>query len=187
MPYGTAVVDEPLLVCLEAVPVDVAALGAGHHELPFGSGHHAHPGAAVGAAVGVRRPPVDEGAGIAGIVQHLQDARVLRQGPDEVALVRPRPQPAREPDALIAEETHGLGRAASAVKGLEHQTDGSLHLGVGIEVNDTIGSIHHESYRRTHLELAAPGLVQLSAPHARLENVQFGFAHVPLSPAVADR
>lgn len=66
--------------------------------------------------------------------------------------------------------------AASAVKGLEHQTDGGLHLGVGIKVNDTVGSIH-QSYRRAHLELAAPGLVELSAPHARLENVQLGFAH----------
>src|SRR5260370_38910799 len=47
---GASIVDEPLQVCLEAVPVDVAALSAGHHELPFGSRHHDHAGAAVRAA-----------------------------------------------------------------------------------------------------------------------------------------
>ena len=124
---GAGVVGEPPLVGLEAVPVDVALVHARHDELPFRSGNLDHGGAAVGQ-VACARAAIDEGAGIARIVQHLQDACVLRWRPQEVALVGPRPQPAREQDALFSEEADGLDRASGPLKGLEHQTDGVLHL-----------------------------------------------------------
>ena len=91
-------------------------------------------GAAIGPVAGARAA-VYERAGIARIVQHLQDARMLRRCPQEITLVRPRMQPAREQDALLPEEADGLHGAAGALEGLEHQTDGVLHLGVGIEAD----------------------------------------------------
>jgi hypothetical protein len=84
---GAAVVEEPLLVCLEAFPVDIAAVGAGYYELPFGSRQYLHTGTAVRAASRAL-PTIDEGAGVAGVVQHLQHARVLRKSPEKFALVR---------------------------------------------------------------------------------------------------
>ena len=92
-----------------------------------------HGGAAVGQ-VARARSAIDEGAGIARIVQHLQNAGVLRRRPEQFALVRPCAQPPREQDALLPEESDRLDRAAGALEGLEHQADGALHLGVGIEV-----------------------------------------------------
>ena len=132
-------------------------------------------GAAVGQ-VACARAAIDEGAGIARIVQHLQDARVLRRCPQEVTLVRPGAQPAREQQALLPEEADGLDGASSPLEGLEHQTDGALHLGIGIEADRSVGPVD-QTDRRAHLELAAPGLVELTTAHTRFEDVQLGLAH----------
>ena len=132
-------------------------------------------GAAVGP-VACARAAIDEGAGVARIVQHLQDARMLRRRPQEFTLVRPRTQPAREQEALLPEEADGLDRASGPLEGLEDQADGVLHLGVGIEADRPVGPVH-QTDRRAHLEFAAPSLVELTTAHPRLEDVQLGLAH----------
>jgi hypothetical protein len=72
---GTGVIGEPTLIDLEALPVDVALVHARHDELPFRSGNLDHGGAAVGQ-VACARAAIDEGASVARIMEHLQDACV---------------------------------------------------------------------------------------------------------------
>src|ERR1019366_10132548 len=128
---GTGVIGEPTLIDLEAFPVDVALGRARHDDLPFRSGDFDHGGAAVGQ-VAYARAAINEGAGIARIVEHLKDACVLRWCPQEFTLVGPCAQPPREQEALFPEEADGSDRASSPFECLECQTDSVLDLGIGI-------------------------------------------------------
>jgi hypothetical protein len=85
-------------------------------------------------------------------------ACVLRWCPQEVTLVGPRAQPAREQEALFPEEADGSDRASSPVEGLEHQTDGVLDLDIGIEADRPFGSAD-QADRRAHPEFTASRLV----------------------------
>jgi len=91
--------------------------------------------------VAYARAAVHESTSISRIVQHLQDAGMLRRRPQEVTLVRPRPQPAREQQALVPEEADRLDGASGSLEGLEDQTDGVLHLGVRIKPDRAVGPI----------------------------------------------
>jgi hypothetical protein len=51
-----------------------------------------------------------------------------------------------------------------------------LHLDIGVEVKASIGAVN-QTHRRADLELAAASLIELAAPHAGPENMQFGLAH----------
>src|SRR5882762_7325828 len=85
---GAGVIREPTLIGLEAVPVDVALMHARHHELPVRPGNLDDTGATIGP-VACARAAIRECAGVAWIVQNLQDARMLRWRPQEFALVDP--------------------------------------------------------------------------------------------------
>jgi hypothetical protein len=67
---------------------------------------------------------------------------------------------------LFPEEADGSDRASSPFEGLEHQTDGVLDLGVGIEADRPIGSAD-QADRRAHPELSASRLVELATAHTR--------------------
>ena len=60
----------------------------------------------------------------------------------------------------------------------------ALHLDVGIEVEASVGAVD-QTHRRADLELAAPSLVELAAPHAGPENMQLGLAHRALEAQAA--
>ena len=62
------------------------------------------------------------------------------------------------------------------LEGLEEQTHRRLHLGVRIE-DDTILRVMHKADGHHLLEFAAAGAAQDAAPQARLEHMQFRFAH----------
>lgn len=108
--------------------------------------------------------------------EHLQDASMLRRCPQEITLVRPGPQAAREQQTLLPEHADRLDGATSARKGLEDQTDGILHLNVRIAADGSIIPVD-QTDRRAHLELAAPCLVELATTHSRFEDVQLCLAH----------
>jgi hypothetical protein len=95
---------------------------------------------------------------------------MLRWRPQEVTFVGPGAQPAWKLQALLPEEADRLDGASGPLECLEHQPEGILHLSVRIETDRTVSPIH-QSDRRPHLQLAAPGLVELTTAHARLENV----------------
>ena len=67
-------------------------------------------------------------------------------------------------------------RASGALERIEDQPKRPLHLYVGVEVDASIGAVD-QTHRRADLEFAAPSFVELAAPHAGLENMQFGLAH----------
>ena len=77
---------------------------------------------------------------------------------------------------MLPEEADGLDGASGSLEGLENQTDGVLHLGVGIEADRSVGPVD-QTHRWAHLQLAAPGLVELTTAHSRFEDVQLGLAH----------
>jgi hypothetical protein len=112
------------------------------------------------------RSAIDEGAGIARIVEYLQDARMLWRRPHEFALVGARAQPTRERKALFTEEADGSDRASNPFEGIKHHTDGILYLGIGVEADRPVGLVD-QSDRGAHLEFTASRLVELATAHAR--------------------
>jgi hypothetical protein len=85
-PVGTGIVSELLLVCLEAIPLDVAVVDTRHYELPLRPRHCGHGGTAVGTMTGACSA-IDEGASVTRIVQYLENARMLRKSPQKFAFV----------------------------------------------------------------------------------------------------
>ena len=120
---GASVVCEPPLVGLEALPVDIALMHPRHDELPVHPGNLDDADATIGP-VAYARAAIRERAGVARVVQHLQDALMLRRCPQEVTPVRPRPQAAREHQALLPEEADCLDSASGPLEGLEDQAYG---------------------------------------------------------------
>ncbi len=70
---GPGIVGQTLLVGLEALPVDIARMHVWHHDLPLISGHAELGTATIGSMLDAR-PAIDEGAGIARIMQQLENA-----------------------------------------------------------------------------------------------------------------
>src|SRR5438105_9900182 len=101
---------------------------------------------------------------------------MLRRCPQEVTLVRPGAKSAREHQALLPEEADCLDSTSGPLEGLEDQAYGVLHLCVRIEADRSVSPID-QTDRRAHLELATPGLVELTTTHPRFEDVQLGLAH----------
>src|SRR5260370_41686387 len=98
---------EPWLIGLEAFPADVALVHVRHDELPVRPRDLDDTAAAIGP-VPCSRAAVREGTSIARIMEHLQDASMLRQCPQEIALVRSGPQSTREQQALLPKEADCL-------------------------------------------------------------------------------
>jgi transposase len=73
-------------------------------ELPVRPGNLDDAGASIVPAA-YARAAIRKRASVARIVEHLQDARMVRRRPQEITLVRPCPQSAREQQTLLPEET----------------------------------------------------------------------------------
>ena len=74
----------------------------------------------------------------------------------------------------------GLQRRAGPFEGRgEHEPERGLHLGIGVELEATVGPIDQTHWRRER-QVAATGLVEQAATQARLEDMQLGLAHRPL-------
>ena len=101
---------------------------------------------------------------------------MARRRPKQLALVGFFAEPPRKQDALVEEESDRSYRASGALERIEDQPKRPLHLDVGVEVEASIGAVG-QTHRRADLELAAPSFVELAAPHAGPENMQFGLAH----------
>jgi len=80
------VLGEALLIRLELIPGDVADVNSGNHELPLRPGNLSRAVLTVWQKPGAA-PAVDKCAGIAGVVQNLEDAGMRRTHPMQLALV----------------------------------------------------------------------------------------------------
>lgn len=174
----TGVLRKPSLVGLEAIPVDVALVHVRDDEPPFRARDLANARPAIRRLLAARAA-VDERARVTRIVQHLQDARMLRRRPQEIAFVRSAAQPAGEEDVLLAEKAHGEKSAAGALEGVEDEADHALHARIGIE-DDPAVVAGDKAHGRRHLELAALRLAQLAAAHPRFQHMKLGFGHCSL-------
>ena len=77
---------------------------------------------------------------------------------------------------MLPEEADRLDCAPRPLESLKDHAKGALNLGVGIETDGAVSPVDQPD-RRAHLQLAAPGLVELAATHARFEDVQLSLAH----------
>lgn len=102
-------------------------------------------------------------------------------GPHQFAFARSLAQSPREQDAFVEEKFDGSGCAAQALEGGEHHAECGLHLGVRVKCEGAIGQVD-QAHGRPHLELAAARLIELTAAHASLEEVQLRLAHSALEP-----
>ena len=119
------VLGEALLIGLKLLPADVAGMSTGKQERPIRSRNFRR------AVLSVRQKTsadaaVDERAGVARVVQHLEDSRVLRPHPMQLTLVHPLANAAREPETLLVKQFHRLHCRSSPVEGLEDQAERSL-------------------------------------------------------------
>jgi len=152
----------------------------GNHELPFRPGNPGRAVLAVWQKAGAHAT-IDKSTGIARVMQHLQDSRVRRPHPMQLALVQPFANAARKPEALLVEELGGLHGGSGAVEGLEDQAHRRLYFSVWVENQNAVVPIN-QTDRRRYLKLAAPSLVQHPASHPRFEEMKFCFRHGPFQP-----
>ncbi|WP_271580742.1 hypothetical protein, partial [Bradyrhizobium sp. CCBAU 45389] len=89
---------------------------------------------------------------------------MIRRRPQEVSLVWTCAQSTWEQQTLLSEEADGLHGTFDPLKGVEHETDGILHLGVRIEAEGPIIPVNQADWR-AHLELATSRLVELATAH----------------------
>lgn len=92
------VLGEALLIRLKLLPTDVADMNIRNHELPFRPGDLGRAVLAVWQMAGADAT-IDECAGIAGIMQYLEDSRMRGPHPMQLALVQALANAAGEPEA----------------------------------------------------------------------------------------
>ena len=172
---GGGVAREGALVVLEGLPGDEAGVRVGDEGDPFVAGDEFEALAAAGLVAGAL-PAVTEGAGVAGVVQDLQDAGVREREPAELALVAAAAVADREAEVLLAEALHDGAAAAVLGEGVEEEPDGALDGFVGVEL-DVVEGVVDEADREGDLEFAAAGFGELPADEARAEEVELGGAH----------
>ena len=176
-----AVVVEALLVAEELLPGDVAGMGVVTHDRPVGRGHAAGPALDPRRLVG-QRPraglgaAVDVGAGVAGVVQDVQDAAVPQRLPEQFAVAGLAPEAIGEEQVVLGEVLDDRQGRARLLEQGEEQADRLLHLLVGIE-DEPAGRVEDQADGRTHPQFALFGAGQLAAEQAVAEPVQFGLAH----------
>ncbi len=171
---------QALLVALVLVPGDVARMRSGNQRDPFVAGHAPQPRAAVDALARVAAP-VDEGAGVSGVVQCTQHLAVVQRVPHQLALVRPLGTAMRECQLLLASRLdRGAGRTGAG-EGGEQPLQAMLHVPDGVEHERAVAVVD-QPHGRAHLQLAAARLVQDPALQTCTQHVQFGLAHRALEP-----
>jgi len=136
---GGGELGEVVLVGLVLGPGDEAGVGVGDEHGPFLAGPQVAGGLAAWA-VGCGVAAVDERAGVAGVVQHLQDTAVCQPPPDEVVFTLARADASREAQLLLVERFDGGVRGAGGGKGGEQVPHSLLHAGVGIK-DDPAGAV----------------------------------------------
>src|SRR5260370_40838753 len=94
------VLGEALLIRLKQRPTDVADMNVRNHELPLRPGNLGRAVLAVWQKTGTDAT-IDECAGIARVMQHLEDSRVPSPHPIQLALLQSLPTTARVPPALF--------------------------------------------------------------------------------------
>jgi len=119
------VLGEALLIGLKLLPADVAGMSTGNQDLPIRSRNLRRTVLSVRQKASAAAA-VDERAGVAGVVQHLEDSRVLRPHPMQLTLVHPFANAAREPETLLVKQFHRLHCRSSPVEGLEDQAERGL-------------------------------------------------------------
>jgi hypothetical protein len=103
------VLGEAILIGLKLLPTDVADMNIRNHELPFRPGNLGRAVLAVWQKVSADAT-IDECAGIARIMQHLEDSRMRGSHPMQLALVQALTNAAGESEALVMEQLRRLHR-----------------------------------------------------------------------------
>ena len=152
---GLGALGQASQVVLVAVPADVAGVGVRDQHDPGLSWLESGPRAAVGAAT-LAAAPIDERAGVAGVVQHLQDPVMAKRQPRQGAFVGAGLDPGGEGEPFGGKRfDRGPGRAG-ALEGGEQVGDGVAHALVGVE-HDPPGAVIDEADRQGQPQLAASG------------------------------
>ena len=148
---------------------------SGNQRDPFIPGHAPQTRDAIDAPERMAAP-VDEGAGISGVVQRAQHLAVIQCIPQQLTLVRALGTAVRKCQTLL---TRGLDRGAGragAGEGGKQPPQAMLHLPIGVEHERAIAVVD-QAHGRAHLELATARLVQDPALQTRPQHMQFGLAH----------
>ena len=177
---GGGVGGQDLQVGLVAGPGDVAGVVAGEKDGPVLGrlGQRVvvpvQVGDVAGAAVAV-------GAGVAGVVQDLQDLVVGECPEVELACVRPAAVPGGEGQLRLAERLdYGEGRAGGG-EGVEQQADRLAHSAVGIQ-DRFAAAVAGQPDRQLQPQFAAAGLGQDPAAQPGPQEMQFCFAELAFHP-----
>src|SRR3954451_3725944 len=125
-------------------PVDVGWIPVPHDDLPILDRPRHFPGrAALTGDIAGTRPPVDESPGISGILQDARHRRYRCSRPAQVAVA----VAAREIEATLVQDAHGLGASGKLQKGLEKKLKPLLYLDVGI-LEDDPAWVAHQTDRK---------------------------------------
>ena len=173
---GGGVGGQDLQVGLVAGPGDVAGVVVGEKDGPVlgrldqGVVVPVQVGDVAGAAVAV-------GAGVAGVVQDLQDLVVGERPEVQLACARPAAVPGGEGQLRLAEgPDHGEGGAGGG-EGVEQQADRLAHSAVGIQ-DRFAAAVVGQPDRQLQSQLAAAGLGQDPAAQPGPQEMQFCLAEL---------
>ena len=161
------------LIALELLPGDVAGVSIGDQDFPvLTSGPELVHGLQIGATGGARAS-IDEGTGVAWIMQEQEEPAVLQWMPAQLTRPVATAQPIGKLKSLALEAPHGGIRGVSLTERCESQSDDILDLPIRVE-HDTICGVVDESDGQREGELAAAGLVEEAAAQSRLDHVHLG-------------
>ena len=153
-------------------------MGLGNADLPILHRQLGELRLAVGQFAG-SRAPVDEAAGVAGIVENEQDLAVIGHRPPHLAMHSVGPGGQRH--GVLAEPFQSLHRGPRTAERSEHEGDCLHDRAVGVE-HDLVAVVVGQAEGKAHLEFAAPRLAALTAEQARADALHLVFRERALEP-----
>ena len=160
---------EVVLVLLEA---DVSRVRIGDQRCPLLPWERLEADLAFGGLARAA-PSVDERAGVARVVQHLQHAPVIQRHPRQLAPALAGADPDREQQPVAVERLDYRARGPGPLERAEQVAQRVLHASVGIE-HDVAGRVIDQADGKLDTQLAAAGFGELPAAQPRADEVQLG-------------
>jgi hypothetical protein len=172
---GPRIVSEAFLVCLVGLPVDETRMMVRDQHLPFGAWQAAQ--ALLAAAGGIEEDlpagfPVDVGAGINRVGEHVVDGGAARLDPSDLAALM---HPQREFEPLRTEpQPDPPGRAGLGEAGKDLADSGADGF-VGMKADLAVFLAPDKAHRQAASEFALGRLVADAAIEAGAQYMQLGF------------
>jgi len=178
VPKRVRVLAQAQLVLFELVPTDIALVRVPNERRPLFGSEPLVDNAPIWM-LAHSRPPKTERAGIAGMMQDPQRARMVKLAPGYITFVGSLINAPWELEPLVTKGSDRRNRRSGALECAKELANALLDARIGVEPYASLAVID-KTDRQSDLELPAACLVENAPAQPGSEHVQFGFAHRPL-------